>query len=200
MLNVDEGARGDGDDAQSDTQLHVLAHRAPQCRHFAAIGHGGVNDLLHPVHVAGEAGHDDALVGLRREDTTERHADRGLGFGEAGLFGVGGVRQEQADALGLGQLPHAGEVGAAAVDRLQVQLEVARVEDDTLRGVEGDGERVGHRVGDRDELHVTRPDAAAFPVAHGDELRAVAEAGLFHPVPGQADGELGAVDRRLQVA
>ena len=126
--------------------------------------------------------------------------DRGLRFGEAGLLGVGGVRQEQPDALGLGQLAHAREVGAATVDRLQVELEVTRVEDDALGGVEGDGERVGHRVGDRDELHVARADAPTLPVADGDEVRAVAEAGLFHPVAGQADGELGPVDRRLQVA
>ena len=200
MLDVDQGALGDGDDAQPDSQLHVLAHGASQRRHLAAVGHGGVDDLLHPVHVAGEAGHDDALVGLGGEDPAEGDADRGLGFGEAGLLGVGGVRQQQPDALGLGQLPHAGEVGAATVDRLQVDFEVTRVEDDALGRVEGDGERIGHRVGDRDELHVARPDAAALAVAHGDELRAVAEAGLLHPVPGQADRELGPVDGHLQIA
>ena len=82
------------------------------------------------------------LSGLRGEDPAEGDADRGLRFGEAGLLGVGGVRQEQPDALGLGQLPHARQVGAATVDRLQVDLEVARVEDDALGGVEGDGKRV----------------------------------------------------------
>ena len=44
------------------------------------------------------------------------------------------------------------------------------------------------------------PDAATLAVADGDEVGAVAEAGLFHPVPGQADGELGPVDGHLQVA
>ena len=102
--------------------------------------------------------------------------------------------------IGLGQLTHAGEVGPTAVHRLQVQLEVARVQDHALRGVEGDGEGVGHRVGDRDELDVARPDAAPLPVLDGDEVGAVAQAGLLDPVPGQADGELGSVDRDLQVA
>ena len=79
-----------------------------------------------------------------------RDADGRLRLGEAGLLRVGGIRQEEADTIGAGQLPHPREVGPAAVDRLQVELEIARVEDDPLRGVEGDGERIGHRVGDRE--------------------------------------------------
>ena len=47
------------------------------------------------------------LSGLGREDPAQRDADRGFGFGEAGLLRVGGVRQEEADALGPGQLAHA---------------------------------------------------------------------------------------------
>jgi hypothetical protein len=84
----------DGDDAQPDAQFHVLAHGASQRRHLAAAGDRSVDDLLHPVHVAGETGHDDALVGLRGEDAAQGDADRGLGFGESRLLGVGRVRQE----------------------------------------------------------------------------------------------------------
>ena len=60
-----------------------------------------------------------------------------------------------------GQLPDAGEVGAPAVDRLQVDLEVARVQDHALGRVEGGGEGRGHRVGDGDELDLAGPDAHA---------------------------------------
>ena len=141
-------------------ELDVLAHGAAERGHLAAVGHGGVDDLLHPVHVAGEAGHDDALAGLGREDPAQRHAHRGLRLGEAGLLRVGGVRQEEADALGLGQLAHAGQVGAPPVDRLQVELEVPRVQDHALRGVERDGHRLGHRVRHRDELDVAGADAS----------------------------------------
>ena len=57
-------------------ELHVLAHRAPQRGHLAPGGDGGVDDLLHPVHVAGEAGHDDALARLRGEDAAQGDARR----------------------------------------------------------------------------------------------------------------------------
>ena len=154
VLDVDLHAVGDADDAQPRAELDVLAHGPAERGHLAAVGHGGIDDLLHPVHVAGEAGHDDALAGLGGEDPAQRHADRGFRFGKAGLLRVGGVRQEEADALGLGELPHACHVGAPAVDRLQVELEVARVQDHALRGVERDGHRLGHRVRDRDELDV----------------------------------------------
>jgi hypothetical protein len=39
-----------------------------------------------------------------------------------------------------------------------------------------------------------------LPVLDGDEVGAVAQAGLLDPVPGQADRELGSVDRDLEVA
>ena len=92
-------------------------------------------------------------------------AHRGLRLGEAGLLGVGRVRQQEADALGAGQRADAGQVGAPAVHRLQVELEVARVQDHALGRVEGDGEGLGHRVGDRDELDVARPDLQPLAVA-----------------------------------
>ena len=91
-------------------------------------------------------------------------------------LGVGGVGEEQADALVVGDGADAGEVGEAAVDRREVELPVARVQDHALRRVERGGEPVGHRVGDRDELDVERADLAALAVGHRDELGAVEQA------------------------
>ena len=54
----------------------------------------------------------------------------------------------------------------AAVDRREVELEVARVEDHALGRVEGGGEPVGHRVGDGDELAVEGADPAPLAVGH----------------------------------
>ena len=48
------------------------------------------------------------------------------------------------------------------------------------------GEGVGHRVGDRDELDVERPDLAALAVRDGDELGATEQAGLLDAVAGEA--------------
>ena len=93
---------------------------------------------------------------------------------------------KQADPRARRQGADAGQVGEAAVDRGEVDLEVARVQDHPLRGVEGGGEAVRHRVGDGDELDVEGPDLAALAVGHLDEARLVREARLLHPVAGQA--------------
>ena len=61
--------------------------------------------------------------------------------------------------------PMRAEVGAPAVDRGEVELEVAGVQDDALRRVQRDGVGVRHRVGDRDELDVERADHAPLAVA-----------------------------------
>ena len=87
--------------------------------------------------------------------------------GEPGLLGVGRVGQQQPDPRVGGQRAHPGQVGPAAVHRVEVDLEVAGMEDDPLRGVEGGGEGVGDRVGDRDELDVARSDPPSLAVPTG---------------------------------
>ena len=76
------------------------------------------------------------------------------------------------------------EVGEAAVDRGEVELPVAGVQDHALRGVERGGEAVGHRVGDGDELDVERADLAALAVGHRDQLGLAEQAGLLDAVAG----------------
>ena len=56
------------------------------------------------------------------------------------------------------------EVGVAAVDRREVELEVAGVDDRARGREERDREAVRHRVRDGDELAVERADAAALAV------------------------------------
>ena len=106
-LDVDQHPVGDADDAQPRPELDVLTHGATECGHLAAARHRGIDDLLHAVHVAGETRHDDPLTCLGSEDPAQHHAHRGFRFGETGLLRVGGVREEEADALGAGELPHA---------------------------------------------------------------------------------------------
>ena len=157
---------GDVEQAHLAGDLHVLLHRQAHRGDGAVEGDGGVGDLLHPVDVAGEAGRDDALALELVEEVVEHLADAALGAGVALLVRVGGVGEQQADALLVGDRADAGEVGEAAVDRGEVELPVAGVQDHALGRVEGGGEPVGHRVGDGDELAVERADLAPLAVVH----------------------------------
>ena len=47
----------------------------------AALGDGGVGDLLDAVEVAGEAGGDDPLAALLGEERAQHRADAGLADG-----------------------------------------------------------------------------------------------------------------------
>ena len=85
--------------AEITGHAHVAHHRAADVDHLAAVGHGGVQHLLHPVHVRGEAGHDHPLL-AGGEDPLQRRGDVALRRDEAGDLGVGRVDHEQVDALG----------------------------------------------------------------------------------------------------
>ena len=127
------------------------------------------------------------------EDAVEDRADVLLGGGEAGDLGVGRVGEEEVDPL----LPQPGEraqVGDPAVERQLVHLEVAGVQHQPGAGADRDGERVGDRVVDRDELELER--AEVEPVAR---LHLVVD-GLLEPVLAelgveQGQGQLGADER-----
>ena len=200
VLDVDDRRLGDVQQAHLAGQPHVLLHRHAERGDRAVEGDGGVGDLLDAVDVAGEAGDDDAPALVRVEQVVEHGADALLAAGVAVRVGVGGVPQQQADALVAGDGAHAGQVGEAAVDRGEVELEVAGVQDHALRRVERGGEAVGHRVGDGDELDVERADLAALAVGDGDEVGVAEQARLLDAVLGQPERERRAVDRERQLA
>ena len=98
---------------------------------------GDIQHLLYPVHMAGEAGHDDPLGGLA-DHRVQHRADVTLRRDETGHLGVGGVDQEQVHSL-VAQPGKPGEIGQPPVqfdqDRVSLQhhLEQLRREADTLR-------------------------------------------------------------------
>src|SRR6266540_1115721 len=77
---------------------NVAEHAAAYQGDLAAELVGVVEDLLHAVHVAGEAGHHHAMLG-GRENLAEGPSDLDLGGDVAGLVSVGRIRQQQVDAL-----------------------------------------------------------------------------------------------------
>ena len=85
-----------------------------------------------------------------------------------GHVGVGRVDEEQVDAL-LAEPRERAQVGEAAVERQLVHLEVAGGEHEAGGRADRDGERVGDRVVDRDELEVER--AELLVLALGDRQR-----------------------------
>ena len=198
VLDVDQRGIGDAERAQVTGQAHVLPHRHAERGHDPAAGDGRVGDLLDAVDVAGEAGRDDAPAPLLGEQRPQDRSHRALARGVAVLLGVGGVGQEQADALRRRDGAHAGQVGAAIVDRGEVQLEVPGVEDHALRGVDRDGEGMGHRVRDGDELDVEGADVPPVAVGDHDQLGLPEEPGFLDAVAGQAQRERGAVDRERE--
>ena len=88
-------------------------------------------------------------------------ADLGLGLGKAGDRGVGGVGQQQVDAL-LGKAADSGIVGRDAVDGRLVKLKVAGVHNGALVGADEHAQSARDGVRHREEVE---RDAAQIDVA-----------------------------------
>ena len=200
LLDVEEVLVRNGDLAHLPGNLEVALHRAAQRGDLASAVGRRRDDLLHAVDVAGEAADDDALALLVTDDVEQVLADHPLGLGEPVGLGVGGVGQQQADAVLLADGTDLGEIGGASVDRREVDLEIARVVDDALGRVEGDADRVGHGVTDRHHLDVERPNGAALAVVQRVEAGAPDQPGLLDAAAGQVQRELGGVEREGDLA
>src|SRR5262249_32241788 len=109
--------------AQLTCDSHVPDHRPADEADLAAGGRGGVQYLLDPVDVRGEAGDDHPVLG-GTEHVVDHRADVALAGDEPRYLGIGGVRHQQVDALAA-EPGEPGQVGQPAVHRQLVHLEVA---------------------------------------------------------------------------
>ena len=125
---------------------HASAHDADLAAHLL----GRLDDLLDPVNIAGETGHDDPALGLG-ENTVEFLAHHLFGKGIAIPFDVGGIGKQQQHALGpvIGELV---QVDGHAVDGGGVDLEIAGMDHDAPGGRDGQAAAIHDAVGDPDEL------------------------------------------------
>ncbi len=143
LLDVDHGVVGDVDEAALTRHRDVLLHRPTDERDLAAVGDRRLRDLLHAVEVRREARDDEPLVGVLAEQRPHRRAHRRLRRREAWTLGVGRVGHEEADAaFAARDVAEHRQVGAAPVDRREVELEVAAVHDRADRREERDREAV----------------------------------------------------------
>ena len=139
--------------------------------------------------------------GWSRNRSLHRFAHGRLRRREAGSLGVGGVGEQEADAaVAPRDLAEEREVGLAPVDGVEVELEVAGVEDRAGRREVRGGQGVRDRVGHGHELAVERSDAAALAVGDGDELGAVEHPRFLDAAAGEAERQPRPVDRDGDVA
>ena len=128
---------------------------------LAAALAGGVADLLQTMDVARERGDKHAARSILN-GMQQVGADLGLGLGKAGDRGVGGVGQQQVDAL-LGKAADGGIVGRNAVDGRLVKLKVASVHNGALVGADEHTQSARDGVRHREEVErdATQIDVAA---------------------------------------
>ncbi|BAS13063.1 hypothetical protein AHiyo8_13660 [Arthrobacter sp. Hiyo8] len=130
---------------------------------------GGVEHLLHPVHVRGEGGNDDPLLGLA-EQTVQGGADLLFRRGEAGNIRVGGVGHEQVHPF-FTQAGEVAQVRDAAIEGQLVHLEVARVQDVAAGSADEDGQGIRNGVVDGNEFAFEGAELLHLPFGDRQRVR-----------------------------
>ena len=149
---VNENSARDLEVAAFSGDPHVANHGTPYECHTPAVEGGGVENLLDPMNVAGEGGHNDLPIGAG-EDVVQDLADLLLVTDHARNLGVGGVHAEKVDTL-LAEASEGAQVCDAPVDGQGVHLEVAGDKHVTGVGSDHDGHGVGNGVVNGHELQV----------------------------------------------
>ena len=108
-------------------------------------------------------------------------------------------RPAKTNAGVVGQRTDTAQIGTATINGGQIQLEIARVQDHTLVGVEGGDVARRDRVGDRQEFAVERSDIHSVPVVDRTQLGVFLQPSLAELVVDHAEGERRPVDRHRQV-
>ena len=190
--DVDDVAVVDGEKTEFAGDRHVAHHRTADEGHPPAERHRRVDDLLDPIDVGCETGHQYPFALGIADQPVQRRADLTLRGTHAGHLGIGRVAQEQVDS-GVTQSRHPGQIGGPAVQWKLVEFDVAGVQNRAGAGVDRDGQRVGDGVIDCEVLALEHTVGAALPLDHFDQHRLDA---VFPAFGGdQREGEPGAHHR-----
>ena len=150
FVDVDDRAFGRCQISQLHRDVRDVDHAAPEDCHFAAIAHGGVDDLLDARDIRGEGGDDDASA-CAPKDAVEGDADGRFAGHRLDALGVRAVGEHEQDAL-VADFRECLEVREFSVDRRVVHLEIARVEDRADRRANGERHGIGDAVVHAHEL------------------------------------------------
>ena len=156
LLQVDDRVFRKSQVAQIRSDGHVANHGTAHEHHLATVLVGGVDNLLHTVHMAGEAGHDDLARGLG-ERLIQRRANGGFRLDEAWNLSVGGIHHQQIHAL-FAELAELHQISDAMVKRQLVKLDIAGIDEASGRSLHEHSQSVRNGMRDVHELKIERTD------------------------------------------
>src|SRR5699024_7515226 len=135
-----------GEQPHLEGDLHVADHRPAGEGDLPTIRGGGLEHGLDAVDVGGEARHHHELPCVR-DEPLERGPDLRLGPADPGGGGVGGVHQQQVDAL-VAEPRHLGQIGRLLVGGQLIELDVTGHHHRLTTGLDDHAQALGDRVVD----------------------------------------------------
>src|SRR5450759_559619 len=155
------------------------------------------HQVLDAVDVGREVGHDDASGGVG-EDPLEGRVQVALRARASRPLGVGRVAEQEQHSF-IAEPAKASHVRGVSVGWVRIQLEVARIDDLSDWGVDGQSHGVGYGMTHGDRFHTKRPQLYRVANAHLTEVGLAQETVLLQLRFDEPEGQPCAVDRNVEL-
>ena len=151
IIRIDQIPFGNGHIAQLRAEARDVHHASSDQTYAAVTPYGSVDNHLDAVNVACEHRDDDTSL-CAVEKIVERFADFSFAHGVAGTLDIGGIRHQKKNAF-RAQSAQPAQIHQLAVDGRIIHLEIARVNDNAHRRMNGQGACSGDGVAHADKLY-----------------------------------------------
>ena len=150
-VKVDDKSVGNFQVSKLDSSRNNVEHTSAEYSDLSVVCNSAVDDLLNAVDIRGECRNDYALAFCTVEKLHKGVSDCSLRSRVTGTLSVGRIRHKRKNSP-ASEFAETCKVDDAALDRREVDLEVARVDNNACRSVDGKSDRIGDRVVNADKF------------------------------------------------
>ena len=196
LAGIDDEAVGNFDVAEIFGDLGGVVHGAADEGDFASVLVGEFDGEIDAVDRRREAGDEEPALGVG-ENFVELAADGAFAGRVSLALDVGGILKQREHAF-FAVFGEGVQVEELVVGGRGIDFEIAGVDDDAERRVDGERDAIDQAVRDVDGMDGEGAGLEALVGAHLAEVGVVEQSVLFEFVFDVGEGELGALDRHLE--
>ena len=143
---------------------------------------------------------NNALGFVFGKQLSQHNTNAAFAWRRTPFLGICTVEHEQTNSIASGQCTKSSQICSAIINRCEIDLEVARVNNHALRSVQRNCMCKWHRVRYRYELNIKRSDATTLIVDNRNQFGFTQQPGFFNAVTSKTKRDRRAINRKRKFA